>query len=73
MCHFGFNRQKKELRAVRKQCVTGADVIFLVRHIHTQGLCVYINSPWTITNVNGNDIPLRKSYAQDKKEEEIAW
>jgi len=22
---------------VRTQCVTGADVIFLVRHIHTQG------------------------------------
>jgi len=54
---------------VRTQCVTGADVIFLVRHIHTQGHRVYITSPWTITNVNGDDILLHKSNAQDKKEE----
>jgi hypothetical protein len=73
MCRFGFNRQKKELWAVWKQCVTGADVISLVRPIQTQGPRVYITSPLTFTNVNGNDIPLHKSYEQYKKEEEIAW
>jgi len=38
---------------VRTQCVTESDVIFLVRHIHTQGPRAYITRPWAITNVNG--------------------
>jgi len=55
---------------MRTQCVTGVDVIFLARHIHTEGHKVYITSTWTITIVNGDDILLYKSYAQEKKEEE---
>jgi len=34
---------------------------------HTQGPRVFITSSWTFTRVNGNDIPLHKSYEQDKK------